>query len=186
MKLAKQRFFIALLPPQKVQEEATKIKQYFADVYHSEAALKSPPHITLQPPFEWELKDLSTLEENLQQFCQSQGSIPMILDGFAVFKPHVIYINVLKTPELLTVQKNLMADLESALGIVHEVSKNRPFAPHLTVAFRDLTKPNFRQAWAEFQNKKLYFKFTVNQLTLLVHNGKIWKVYKEFIFANKL
>ncbi|MFN6233029.1 MAG: 2'-5' RNA ligase family protein, partial [Microcystis sp.] len=48
-------FFIALLPPPEVQEIATKIKVEFAEIYNSRAALKSPPHVTLQPPFRWNL-----------------------------------------------------------------------------------------------------------------------------------
>ncbi|HAC64231.1 MAG TPA: 2'-5' RNA ligase [Cyanothece sp. UBA12306] len=185
MKLSKKRFFIALLPPQEVQEKATEIKQYFAQFYHSKAALKSPPHITLQPPFEWELEDLSRLEKQLDKFCQFHSSIPMILDGFSAFKPRVIYINVVKTPELLTIQKNLMSELELSLDIVHEVSKSRPFNPHLTVAFRDLTKSNFAQAWAEFKDKKFYFEFLIDHLTLLIHNGKMWEVYKNFLLTHK-
>ncbi len=185
MKSLSKRYFIALLPPQEIQKEATKIKQYFAEVYHSKAALKSPPHVTLQPPFEWEMSNLSQLEQQLQQFCKFQSSIPMILDGFAAFQPRVIYLNVLKTSELLTIQKDLMSFLESSLGIVHQVSKTRPFSPHLTVGFRDLSKENFAQAWSEFKDKKLYFKFVVNHLTLLVHNGKMWEIYQEFLLANR-
>lgn len=186
MKSVKQRFFIALLPPQEIQEEATKIKQHFAEIYNSKAALNSPPHITLQPPFEWEVEDLLSLEQHLYEFCKSQVSIPIILNGFAAFNPRVIYINVLKSPELLTIQKKIIYHLESSLGIVHEISKKRPFTPHITVGFRDLTKSNFYQAWVEFKNKTLHFTFTVDQLTLLIHNGKLWEVYKEFLFTNKI
>ncbi|MEA5536584.1 2'-5' RNA ligase family protein [Crocosphaera sp. XPORK-15E] len=180
MNSSKKRFFIALLPPQEVQLEAHKIKQYFSEVYNSHAALKSPPHVTLQPPFEWEIEALSLLIEALQNFSQSQLSIPMILDGFAAFKPRVIYINVLKNQELLLIQKNLMSHLESSLNIVNPISKNCPFSPHLTVGFRDLTKPNFYLAWSEFQDKKFYFEFIIDKLTLLLHNGKMWEIYQEF------
>lgn len=184
MSVSKQRFFIALLPPQEVQEEANKIKQYFSDVYQSHAALRSPPHITLQPPFDWEVKDLPRLLEELHRFSQSHPSIPMTLDGFAAFKPRVIYINVRKTPELLAVQQALMSHLESGLNLVHYPSKNRPFSPHLTVGFRDLTKPNFYRAWEEFQGKEIYFDFMIEKLTLLSHNGKMWKIYQDFSFTS--
>lgn len=181
-KVSRKRFFIALIPPKNVQKEATKIKEYFKDVYHSKAALKSPPHVTLQPPFEWNIDDLPQLLEILTHFSQFQISFSMTLNGFAAFKPRVIYINVLKTPELIEIQKQLMSHLESSLNIVHKVAKNRPFAPHLTVAFRDLTKKNFYQAWPEFQDKEIYFNFTISQLTLLIHNGKNWEIYQEFPF----
>ena len=184
MSVSKQRFFIALLPPQEVQEEANKIKQYFSDVYQSHAALRSPPHITLQPPFDWEVKDLPRLLEALHRFSQSHPSIPMTLDGFAAFKPRVIYINVKKTPELLAVQQALMSHLESGLNLVHYSSKNRPFSPHLTVGFRDLTKPNFYRAWEELKGKEIYFDFMIEKLTLLSHNGKMWEIYQDFSFAS--
>jgi 2'-5' RNA ligase len=177
------RFFIALLPPQKVQQVANKIKQKFAEVYNSRAALRSPPHITLQPPFEWQIENLPKLEQKLTEFARSQVPIPMILDGFAAFKPRVIFINVVKTPELLEIQKLLMNELETSLAIVHEVSKNRPFSPHLTVGFRDLTKQNFYKAWDEFKEQQLYFEFLVPKLTLLIHNGKCWEINQEFCFA---
>ncbi|MGK7915884.1 MAG: hypothetical protein AB4038_10100 [Prochloraceae cyanobacterium] len=46
MKQLKRLFFIALLPPEEIQQNVTKIQQHFAQVYSSRAALKSPPHIT--------------------------------------------------------------------------------------------------------------------------------------------
>lgn len=185
-KKKKKRFFIALLPPDEIQQVVRKVQQHFVEVYNSSAALRSPPHITLQPPFEWELKDLPKLEQTLTEFVKTRSPIPIILDGFAAFKPRVIFINVIKTPELLEGQKALMNHLELSLEIVHEVSKNRFYAPHLTVAFRDLTKQNFYQAWDEFKQQELYFEFLVPQLTLLIHNGKSWDISQEFSFNNQL
>lgn len=174
-------FFIALLPPKQVQTVATEIKQHFARVYNSKAALKSPPHVTLQPPFFWEIEQIVTLEEVLAKFARSQSAISITLDGFAAFPPRVIYINVLKTPELLELQTKLITELESSLAIVDKNAKNRPFAPHLTVGFKDLTKANFYRAWEEFQSQKIYFEFTVYHLTLLTHNGQNWEIKAEFL-----
>ena len=179
--MTKAKRFVALLPPQKVQEFANQVKQHFAEVYNSRAAQKSPPHITLQPPFEWQ-QELSILEHKLDDFAQAYLPIPVTLKGYSAFKPRVIYINVLKTLELLSLQKELMAFLESSLGIVHP-SKNCPFAPHLTVAFRDLTKQNFYKAWSEFEHQPLHYEFIVPQLTLLIHNGRCWEICKEFKFT---
>jgi len=179
---SKRRFFIALLPPLEIQDYANEIKQYFAQTYESRAAQKSPPHITLQPPFEWQLDTLPVLEQCLKTFADTRMPVPVTLNGFGAFVPRVIYINVLKTPELLTLQNDLMAYLEVSLGIVERVSKSRPFAPHMTVAFRDLTRQNFRAAWSEFQHRQLEFEFTAPQLTLLIHDGRQWNVSAEFPF----
>lgn len=173
-------FFIALLPPLEFQQEANEIKQYFAHTYNSKAAQKSPPHITLQPPFKWKRDDLPVLEESLRAFGEVHSSIPVTLKGFGAFAPRVIYIKVVKTPELLSLQAELMAYLELSLGIVHEVSTSRPFAPHLTVAFRDLTRKNFRLAWSEFEHRQLEYEFTASELTLLIHDGSQWQISESF------
>ena len=183
MDKTKSRFFIALLPPQEIQDSVNEIKQHFADCYASRAAQKSPPHITLQPPFEWETASVPVIEECLRKFAGERSPVPVTLSGFSAFPPRVIYINVLKTPELLTLQKELMADVEASLGIVDPVSKTRPFAPHMTVAYRDLTKPNFRAGWSEFQHRQLQFDFTATHITLLIHDGKRWNIHSEFPLA---
>ena len=68
-------YFIALLPPDSIQDYATEVKQYFADNYDSKHAFKSPPHITLQPPFEWDSSKIIDLEECLEKFVVGRSSI---------------------------------------------------------------------------------------------------------------
>lgn len=179
---SKSRFFIALLPPLEIQDYANKIKQDFAQNYNSRGAQNSPPHITLKPPFEWQLDDLPVLAQALRAFADTRTPVPVTLQGFGAFAPRVIYINVLKTPELLALQTDLMAYCETSLGIVHPVSQNRPFVPHVTVAFRDLTNQYFRDAWSKYHNQQVEFEFTASQLTLLIHDGNQWNVSTEFSF----
>ena len=178
--MSKNLFFVAFVPPLDIQQKANTIKHHFAEVYQSKAALKSPPHITLQPPFYWERERLAELKTVLADFGQQQRTIPIMLDGFAAFKPRVIYINVHKNSELLALQKDLMLQLESSLNIINQLSKTRPFTPHMTVGFKDLTKANFYKAWDEFKEKPFTHKFTASKLTLLQHNGKKWEIDAEF------
>ena len=180
--MSKQLFFIAILPPLDIQQSINEIKHHFAEVYNSKAALKSPPHITLQPPFYWEIARLDEIKSVLTEFVNKQTSFPIVLDGFAAFKPRVIYVDVHKTPELIAVQKELMELLESSLQIVDKVSKTRPFAPHVTVGFKDLTKANFYQAWSEFKEKEFKSQFTATRLSLLQFQEKKWEINSEFYF----
>jgi 2'-5' RNA ligase len=182
--MERSRFFIALLPPQHIQDYANQVKQHFADNYASSGAQKSPPHITLQPPFELANGNIGQLEECLVDFARGRKFVPITLKGFAAFVPRVIYINILKTPDLLALQADLMTHVEAHLGITDPVSKTRPFAPHLTVAFRDLTKPNFKAAWVEFEQQQVDFDFTADKISLLLHDGKRWNVKTEFEFIN--
>lgn len=81
---------------------------------------------------------------------------------------------------MLLLHTELMAHLEINLGIVDKIGKQRSFAPHMTVAFKDLTRQNFQTAWSEFEKRQLYFEFTASCLTLLLHDGKRWNVKSEF------
>ena len=180
--MSKQLFFIAILPPLDIQQSVNEIKHHFVEVYNSKAALKSPPHITLQPPFYWQTERLDELTNILKEFTNQKISFPVVLEGFAAFKPWVIYVDVHKTPELMKIQKELMDLLEASLQIAHKVSKTRPFAPHMTVGFKDLTKANFYKAWSEFEGKQFDAKFTATRLTLLQFKEKKWKIDSEFYF----
>ena len=180
MNPSKQRFFIALVPPPDIEQHITEIKLYFAEHYNSRGALNSPPHVTLLPPFECLAEDVPKLEESLNQFSANRLSIPVTLSGFAAFAPRVIYVDVVKSPELLEIHSYLMSYMEANLGIVDRVSQSRPFVPHMTVAFRDLTKQNFQTAWLEFSGRALHFEFTASALTLLLHNGSRWNISKQF------
>lgn len=126
-----------------------------------------------------------TLKQCLETCANNQEAVPVTLNGFGAFPPRVIYINVLKTQELLTLQADLMAHLETRLGIIDPVSKTRPFSPHMSVAFRDLTRQNFKAAWSEFRQRQLQFEFLVSYLTLLLHDGKRWNVSAEFLFSTQ-
>jgi 2''-5'' RNA ligase len=183
MNPSKQRFFIALVPPPDIQQHITLIKLYFAEHYNSRRALQSPPHVTLQPPFEWPAADVPQLEECLKVFAANRFPIPVTLSGFAAFAPRVIYVDVVKSPALLDIQKDLMSFVGENLGIGDRVSQPRPFVPHMTVGFRDLSKQNFEAAWLEFKGRSIFFEFTAAALILLIHDGSRWNVATEFLFA---
>ena len=173
------RFFIALIPPQDIQDYAARVIQDLTNRYGT-ATAKAPPHVTLQPPFMWQMATLSDLEQCLQNFVQTRSPVPVTLSGFGAFPPRVLYLNVLKTPELLSLQADLMNQLESQLGITDPTTKQRGFSPHLTVASRNINKPIFKQAWSELQPQSIEFQFRSDRITLLLHDGQRWQVRSEF------
>ncbi|OKH42432.1 2'-5' RNA ligase [Calothrix sp. HK-06] len=176
------RFFIALIPPQHILDYVNQVKQYFADNYNSRSALKSPPHITLQPPFEWDEGNVTQLEEYLNNFVFNRTGVPVTLNQYGAFAPRVIYIDVINTPELIALQSDLITYMES-IGIYDPNTKTRTFTPHMTVAFRDLTKQNFKVAWQEFEHRQVNFEFCADNIRLLLHDGKRWNVLSKFQFS---
>jgi 2'-5' RNA ligase len=173
------RFFVAIVPPTEIQDSAQAVIRELSDRYQTSTA-KAAPHITLQPPFVWLEESLPQLEQQLMAVAQVHAAFPVRLAGFGAFVPRVLYINVLKTPELLTLQAELMVDLERSLGIVDPTAKQRPFAPHLTVASRNMTRSTFKAAWAELQPRSLQLEFVADALTLLIHDGQRWQVRSQY------
>lgn len=178
------RYFVALLPPLEMQDYVNQVRQQFADHYNSRKAFNSPPHITLKPPFEWDLNHREALVVGLTSFAQSISAIPITLHGFGAFPPRVIFIHVIPTPELLTAQAALQQFCLTKLGIQNEA---RAFNPHMTVALHDLTPDSFQRAWLQFESQPLgltntpdgQYQFTARSLTLLHHDGQRWQIDQE-------
>jgi len=177
------RFFVALLHPAALQSQVTAIKQEVWQTYQSKAALKSPPHITLQPPFLWQAEEVERLKQHLAHFAQAHPPVPVTLCGFGAFPPRVIYVDVVREGSLMTIQPALMDYLAETLGIVDKNSRSRRFAPHMTVAFRDFKPATFRRAWPEFKERAFFGEFLAKNLTLLKHDGQKWQVFSEFPFS---
>jgi len=177
------RFFIALIPPHEIQDYADRTIQELTDRFQTRTA-KAPPHVTLQPPFLWKLDEVSQIEDCLQRFAQTRSPVSVTISGFGAFAPRVLYLNVLKTPELLSLQSGLMLDLEQ-IGIDDPKNKQRGFSPHLTVASRNMTKPVFKTAWAELQGRSVEFEFVGDRLSLLIHDGQQWQVRSGFALGGR-
>lgn len=175
------KYFIGIIPPSPVREQALELKQIFKDQYQSKAALNSPPHITLHMPFEWKAKREKELIDQLTKFSNTQPSFIISLSGFSCFAPRVIFIQVKACDLLTTVQKQLHRFCKTQLNLFNAQYQDQPFHPHLTVAFRDLKKATFQQAWEEFKDRKFEAEFKVNQLVLLKHDGKRWQPFADLL-----
>jgi 2'-5' RNA ligase len=173
-------YFMAIIPPSPYYEEALALKQYCATQFQTKGALKSPPHITLHMPFEWREEGEQELIGRLTGFAKTQTVFDIEFDHFGSFPPRVIYIAIQASDKLTVLQRTLMHFCRSELNLVNAEDKDGAFHPHLTIAFRDLRKPSFHQAWAEFRKKKFEGRFTVNNIALLKHNGVRWEVFSRF------
>jgi 2'-5' RNA ligase len=174
------QYFVAIVPPSPVYEEALNQKEYFKDQYQSKASLNSPPHITLHMPFRWKEEKESILVNRLEDFASGFRPFDIQLNNYDAFAPRVIFINVAKSPELDKLYLELKRFCKRELNLFNADYKDQPFHPHITLAFRDLKKANFEQAWQEFSQREYTRTFIVGRITLLKHNGKIWEAFKAF------
>jgi 2'-5' RNA ligase len=166
------KYLIAILPPDPIATEIYKLKEYFRDKYSSKASLNSPAHITLHMPFEYGKEELlSRIHEiKFQPFN-------IELKNFNCFEPGVIFIDVKRNESLISLQREVASFLKAEFNIFNSNYRDQPFHPHITVAFRDLKKPMFRDAWNEFKNKNYTGLFELKHISILKHDGRFWREF---------
>ncbi len=175
-------YFIAVLPPEKESEQITSLKNYCKEHYGTSHALKSPPHITLHMPFKWNDKKRVRLEECLKKVAIETQTLEIRLQDFDFFEPRVVFVDVVENHPLGELQKRLTRQMRLDLNLFNADYKERPFHPHVTIAFRDLKKPKFYEAKTHFSKQSLSMNFEVKDLVLLKHNGKGWEVDQRIPF----
>ena len=87
---------------------------------------------------------------------------------------------MLENENLRILQKELSKYVRRNLKIQNADYKDRGFHPHMTVAFRDLKKPEFQVAWEKFKKEEYYAEFRCNEFTLLKHNGNHWEEFQKW------
>ncbi len=173
-------YFIAIIPPSPIREELQRYKELFRDKYFSKASLNSPPHVTLHMPFRFSDKKKERMLKALASVAAHSGQFEMELKDFSAFTPRVIYVDVIANKGLIDLQRSVVQACRVDLKLLNANYKNQAYHPHITLAFRDLKKPAFEEAWEEFGNKKYKARFLVDSFFLLKHNGSNWAVEAEF------
>lgn len=174
------QYFIAIIPPPPVYDEALDLKLYLREKYHTKAALNSPPHITLHMPFMWKEDKEEKLVNKLAEFAKQFDPVKICLDNFSSFPPKVIFVDVTESDALDSLQKSLHRYFKRELNIFNANYKERPYHPHLTLAFRDVKKRQYHLAWEEFSKKEYKAEFVADKIALLKHDGTRWEVLKDF------
>ena len=169
-------YFVAIVPEEPIYSEILSLKTEFRDRFNSSAALRSPPHITLHMPFQWKEEKEEQLLHSLDELAKLHQPFPVAIEDFGAFPPRVIYVHIEECKPLNTLQKIVSRNAATNWNI-YPKSDSRPFRPHMTIAFRDLKKPKFFEAWKEFESRKYSAKIKVSNLCLLKHNGKTWDVH---------
>lgn len=178
-KQAPSLYFIAIIPNEPLQGRLMELKQWLFEETGSNGALRSPAHITLLMPFKWKQEKEALLFASLKKLAATISKFNIRLLGFNCFEPKVIFVDVEENSKLTEAKNQVikMARQELKLDFLKDL---RGFHPHITIAFRDLKKPQFYQLWEQLKERPFEAKFEAGSLALLKHNGKRWNVYEEF------
>lgn len=180
--MARNLYFIAVLPPEKLRSRVEALKLEVKRLYGAGHALKSPAHITLQMPFRREEDGEEALCVLLEEYAATQTPFEVELDGFDCFAPRVVFLKIRDHSPLLPLQDHLRKALVHS-GTIPDRGPVYPFHPHMTIATRDLSREAFQRTWPEFRDRPFKAAFEVGSLFLLKHNGRHWDIFREFGFS---
>lgn len=173
-------YFLAIIPPQPIHDEVMAFKHKVLERFNSKAALRSPPHITLHMPFKWKDKKDDLLVQKLAEFQFGAYPFELELQNFDFFPPKVVFVDVVKNEPLTLLQKALIKHVRKELNILNADYKDKPFHPHMTIAFRDLKKNRFQEAYEYFSSQEYKAAFEVSGFHLLKHDGNRWNEFGFF------
>lgn len=166
-------YFVAIVLPEPLSSEVRKLQEYTANHFNSRHALKSPPHLTLVAPFAV-YDAANTPGAILAKACSLWKPLNVTLEGFGNFGRRVIFVRVLESPEMAAMARGLSEQLRAA-GFDVRV-ETRPFHPHVTLAFRDLSPGMFQRAFDYFNALPFSAEFQARHIALLKHEQGRWHV----------
>jgi len=76
---------------------------------------------------------------------------------------------------LYTLQNEIIRSFKNSYP-THIQNTDLKFKPHITIAYRDLTPENFREAWKEYKHKVYNALVDADSFHLLQHDTKQWNV----------
>ncbi|SHM56593.1 2'-5' RNA ligase [Cyclobacterium lianum] len=173
------KYFIAIVPPEPVKEKITEIKAQVKAEFGVKYALRSPPHITLKMPFVFPEKKEANLEKKLGSFFSQETPFSLSLSGIGKFGERVIYLRVRYPPDLLLMQQRLVRFGKRNLGQKIELS-DLNYTPHLTLAFKDIRKPDFVPLMNFLKSRVSRYDLEVTQVSLLKKTNSIWGLQNNF------
>ena len=168
----KSLYFIAVAPNGRLSSEIRTFQKDFADRFGSVKSYNNFPHITVVPPF-WE----SLENENL--LIQKFISIEVGEKPFTIQLENFDSFDNVNNPVVFIKPKENLQFLEVAKKILESFGSKSKFNPHLTVAYRDLTRENYEKAWKEYSEKKFSAEFLIEKIGLYKHFNKKWNLLAE-------
>ncbi|MBC7451983.1 MAG: 2'-5' RNA ligase family protein [Cytophagales bacterium] len=165
-----------MIPDESILNEIWAMKLQCTEKYQTRTALRSPPHLTLLPPFHYNESEEKTLYEQLANSCNGILPFRIQLNGYNTFPSKVLYVQPVFNPILSSLQKSV----EETFYKEYQPFAQKIFHPHITIAFRDWDQALFEQAAKAYSDKHYDALWKVCNVSVLKHNGKEWQEIYQY------
>lgn len=173
------KYFVAIVPESDIQQDAINLKLLLKENFNLKYALKSPAHVTLKMPFNWNEAKEDKLIGLLKSFFEKIEPFEVRYSGFDRFGNRVIFVKIKEEPTLYSIQNSLSEYFKRELKLVVELS-DKAYHPHLTLAFKDIKTTQFDTYWSFIKKQTFDASETIRTVALLKRKEGRWEVLKRF------
>jgi len=177
------KYFFAVLPTTTILNEIIAFQREIEANFGSVHAQKTPPHITIIPPFDCGEEKLWDFTEKTSLFLADKSIIDLkiYLDNFQCFDGRTLFIDVAKNEPFEKLCKELKL-LFNQQKITKQRVEKHFFIPHITIANKDIKKRDFRIASEDFKKRNYQRSFDLKTLAVLELVEEKWVVKTTITF----
>jgi 2'-5' RNA ligase len=174
----------------EVMDRIVEIQTKLFELTGSRACLDSwVPHITLGSGVCVSPEELDRVEKDLESLTSMQEVFEVSLNNFGgsdgrvggegeATTPYVLWVDVSVNEPLLGLVESVKEKITPKYDLWWELPE--PYQPHVTVAFRDLTKEGYLMGKEYLENKSFSEPIQVSHLSLVEHLPNKDVEYKRF------
>ena len=177
-----EKYFLAIVPSKEIFDRAESIKEEIREKFGVKYALKSPAHITLKMPFNYNEAKEEILIGKIGELLKHQASFQVKITGVGTFGNRVIFLDIEKSKELEILQSSLKSFCKKELNLVDELS-DRNYHPHMTLAFKDLKPGSFAEVLDLVRRRGFQTEFCAVSLVLLKRVEGRWILRSSIPFG---
>lgn len=163
-------YFVALLPDDNTCKLVADYKQVIYRQFACKAALKSPAHITLVPPFMMNNAQLEQVMVEMKKISSTATKFRIQTEGWNHFTNRTIYLDCQNSQYLAKIHARCQ---ELAMQIGINISQ-RNFIPHITLANRDINAQQYDSLWEIVNNMDYPKSVIIDSLVIFEQTPNQW------------
>jgi 2'-5' RNA ligase len=173
--MSKKRYYVAIVPEGEIQTYLQELKLHISEQYLTKAAMKSPAHLTLFPPFEVDENMELLLRQTLDRTVALFRPFDLRTNNFDYFPPRVAFVAVEPDEQLDKLERAVRHHLKE-LSFLRSTKIQSHFHPHITLGNRDWTPEHFEACRSELQTMTFREKIEVEEVCLLRYIHSQWQI----------
>lgn len=157
-------------------QQVRQLQQTMSEVTGSTASLNSwQPHVTLGDGIDVTKNEIDNLIDEMQRVAQTTHKFDLTMTGFGSLGSRPIGEGEISTTYAIFINVIINQDLVNLVDKIDEITNNysiwyhmpRPYLPHATLAFRDLSEQGYHDGLNYLGGKNIALTSSIDHIALV-------------------